>query len=143
MTAHRARRLQSHPRADAEDEGFTVLEVLVSFVLFVIVSLSATFAIVSALDASHTSQQRVDAANVAQVFIADQQQNAQRAANGSTTYPASVKNEDFSVKRTILFYYGGTACNPGGSYAVNVEVTQKQKDGTYRLLARSDSVITC
>jgi prepilin-type N-terminal cleavage/methylation domain-containing protein len=125
------------------DDGFTLIEVLVSFVLFVIVSTSATFAIVAALHASHTSQQRIDASNVAQRFMADQQQNAQRAVNGSATYPASVKNEDFNVQRTISFFYGSTQCNPGGSYAVNVEVSQMQKDGNYRLLARSDSVITC
>jgi Tfp pilus assembly protein PilV len=129
--------------AARDDDGFTVLEVMVSFVLFVIVSISATFAIMSALSASHASQKRVDAANVAQRFIADQQQNAQTAVNGSNTYPASVKNEDFSVQRTILFSDGGTLCNPGGSYTVNVKVTQKQNDGTYQLLARSDSVITC
>ena len=144
MTAQHLDRVRHRLAAQAQaDDGFTVLEVMVSFVLFVIVSISATFAITSALNASHTSQRRVDAANVAQRFIADQQQNAQIAANGSNTYPASVRNEDFSVKRTILFTSGGTLCNPGGSYTVNVEVTQKRKDGTDQLLARSDSVITC
>lgn len=130
-------RLASTPR---DDGGFTLLEVMVSFVLFAVVAGGATAAIVSALQASHGSQQRIDAANVAQSFIASQQQNAQSAVNGSTTYSPSVKNEDFSVTRTILFFFGGTQCNPGGSYAVNVEVYQKQSN---KFLARSDTVITC
>jgi len=122
------------------DKGFTLLEVIVSFVLFAIVASSATYAIVSALNASHGSQQHIDGANVAQTFIADQQQNAQSATNGSKTYTPSVKNEDFVVTRTITFFAGGTACNPGGSYRVNVTVNQKQ---TNKFLARSDTVITC
>jgi hypothetical protein len=74
------------------------------------------------------------------LFIADQQQNAQTAVNGTTTYQPSVKNEDFVVTRIILFQNGGTLCNPGGSYKVSVDVYQKQ---TNKYLARSDTVITC
>jgi len=67
---------------------------------------------VSALNASHGSQQHIDGANVAQTFIADQQQNAQSATNGSKTYTPSVKNEDFVVTRTITFFAGGTGVQP-------------------------------
>ena len=127
--------------AARDDDGFTLLEVVVSFLLFSVVAAGATTAIVSALQASHRSQQRVDAANVAQLFIATSLQNAQAAANGSTTYPyLGVKNEDFTVKRTVTFDNGATTCSPGASFKVNVEVYQKQ---TNAFLARSDTVITC
>lgn len=122
------------------DAGFTLIEVLVSFVLFVVVAAAATTAIVSSQNAAHIGQQRVDASNVAQSFIASVQQNTQTSTNGTTTLTASVKGEDFSVTRTIAFFYGATACNPGGSYKVSVEVRQKQ---TNTFLARSDTVITC
>jgi len=122
------------------DDGFTLLEVVVSFVLFSIVAAGATTAIVSALQASHSSQQRVDAANVAQLFIATSLQNAQAAVNGSTTYPFPGKGEDFTVLRTVTFDNAATKCSPGASFKVNVKVYQKQ---TNAFLARSDTVITC
>ena len=66
---------------------------------------------------------------------------AQSAANGTSTYTASVKqSEDFTVKRTITFSGGATTCSPGAAFVVNVTVYQQQ---TNRFLARSDSVVTC
>ncbi|MDT4938251.1 MAG: hypothetical protein QOG80_1922 [Pseudonocardiales bacterium] len=125
----------------ARDAGLTILEVVVAFALFTIVSATATIAIVSVLNASHGSQQRIDAANVAQSFIASAQAAAQTAGNGTTSYLATVKqSEDFTVNRTIQFSGGATKCSPGASFVVNVVVFQKQ---TNKFLARSDSVVTC
>ena len=125
----------------AADAGFSLLEVMVAFTVFTILCASATVAIVKALNAAHGSQQRIDAANVAQSFIASAQAAAQSAANGTSTYTASVKqSEDFTVKRTITFSGGATTCSPGAAFVVNVTVYQQQ---TNRFLARSDSVVTC
>lgn len=125
----------------ADDAGFTILEVLVAFTLFTIVSLTATVAIVNSLNAAHSSQQRIDAANVAASIIATTQNQTQTAVNGTTPFTASVKqSEDFSVVRTITFNNGATTCSTGASFVVNVVVRQTQ---TNKFLARSDSVITC
>jgi len=60
------RRLATVTSADA---GFSLIEVVVSFVLFSIVAGGATYGIVMRSCLAH-SQQRVDAASVAQSFIA-------------------------------------------------------------------------
>jgi prepilin-type N-terminal cleavage/methylation domain-containing protein len=124
------------------DAGFSLLEVVVSFVIFAIVAGSATAAIVSALRASHGSQQRVDAAQVAQAFVA-QTQASPGAVQPETNQPytASVKNEQFTVSRSIVFSNSGTtSCTSGMYFTVHVTVAQAQ---TGKFLARSDSVVTC
>jgi prepilin-type N-terminal cleavage/methylation domain-containing protein len=127
--------------ADRADDGFSLLEVMVSFVLFVVVAGAATTAIVSALQASHSSQQTVDAANVAQSFIAITQVNTIAVrAETSKVYAASVLNEGFVVTRTIKFGGRATQCTQGIMFTVNVTVAQQQSG---KLLARSDAVVTC
>lgn len=124
------------------EAGFTVLEVLVSFVLFAFVSATATFAIFTSINSSHLSQQRGDAAGVAQSYI------AQAASNTTTvgpevakSYSASVSGEQFTVLRWITFSASGaTQCSQGASFTVDVVVKQPQ---TNKFLARSDSVIAC
>jgi type II secretion system protein I len=129
-------------RRDRPEGGFTLLEVIVSFVVFAIVAASATAAIVTALQASHGTQQRVDAAAVAQSFIAQAQTDPQSVtAESSKSYPANVKNEDFTVTRTITFSDGtSTHCASGLSFTVHVLVAQAQSG---RFLARNDTVVTC
>jgi prepilin-type N-terminal cleavage/methylation domain-containing protein len=135
-------RLRNRIRCAADDDsGFSLLEVMVSFVIFAIVAGSATTAIVSALQASHGSQQTVDAANVAQSFIAATQSNTIAVrAEASKVYPASVLSEVFVVTRTITFTNRATQCTQGIMFTVNVTVAQKQ---TGKMLARSDAVVTC
>ena len=48
------------------DEGFTLIEVIVSLALFVLVAGAATFAIISSIRASDVTNQRVAAGQVAQ-----------------------------------------------------------------------------
>jgi Tfp pilus assembly protein PilV len=133
---HRLRRVHA-----ATDAGFSLLEVMVAFAVFTILCSTATVAIVSALNAAHSSQQRIDAANVAQSAIASVLSRAQSAVNGTTPFTATVKQgEDFTVQQTILFNGGATKCSPGATFNVNVAVYQKE---TNKFLARSDSVITC
>ncbi|MCW2644413.1 MAG: hypothetical protein JWP07_522 [Pseudonocardiales bacterium] len=143
MTSRPLARLQRRFAAVTHgDTGFSLLEVVVSFVLCSIVGASATAVIVSALKASHSSQQTVDAANVAQSFIASTQSNTivVRSEAGKT-YAASVQSEEFVVTRTIVFVPSrATQCTPGITFTVNVSVAQKQ---TGKFLARSDAIVTC
>jgi type II secretory pathway component PulJ len=125
-------------RNDRRETGFTLLEVVVSFVLFAIVAGAAVTGIVSSLKASHTSQQRVDAANVAQTYVS--LEDTKSVQNGTSSFTAVVKNEQFSVQRTIAFEGSATTCAPGASFAVHVLVSQ-QTSGAF--LARTDSVIAC
>lgn len=127
---------------DGSDAGFTVLEVLVAFSLFVLAASTATFALYTSINASHISQQRGTAAGVAQSYL------AQAAANSATvvqesakTYSATVGSEQFTVLRTINFSLAGeTQCARGSFFTVNVVVNQAQ---TNKFLARNDSVIAC
>lgn len=135
-------------RTAGADDGFTLLEVMVAFVVFAIVAVGAMAAIVSSLKASHRSQQVVDAANVAQSFIAAAQANPAAAqAESGQQYPATLKNEHFVVLRTVAFRTpGATRCSAGLSFRVSVVVYQAQayaaRPSTGEL-ARSDSLITC
>jgi prepilin-type N-terminal cleavage/methylation domain-containing protein len=139
---HRVR----HRDNGSGQDGFTLIEAIVSFAIFAFVAAAASRAIFNAIDASHTTQQRVDAANVAQQFIAQAIATADYIAPESgRSYPANVGNgttaarEDFTVIRTITFDSGNT-CHPGTLYTVNVVVQQAR---TGKFLARSDSRIAC
>lgn len=138
-------RVRSAPRAD---DGFTVIEVIVSFVIFAIVAASAATAIYRAIHAAHLSQQRTDAAAIAQAVIAD----AIARANLGTVHPetdfaiqpnvgdgTTADREDFTALRTITFDQGDT-CSPGTLFTVNVVVKQRQTGMT---LARSDTRVAC
>ncbi|HEV7192623.1 MAG TPA: hypothetical protein VGN35_05385 [Jatrophihabitantaceae bacterium] len=128
--------------ADAErDAGFTILEVLVSFTLFVLVSVTATYGIFQAINASHTTQQRGAAAGIAQSYLAQAAANAATVNSESAkAYSASVAGEQFAVQRTITFSNGGNQCSKGASFTVDVVVLQAQ---TSKFLARNDSVVAC
>jgi type II secretory pathway pseudopilin PulG len=136
-------RLGAMRGAAVRDDGFSLLEVLVSFLLFVIVSASATAAIVSAIRASHRSQQRVEGTGVAQAVISRYMSSPGSAVLGTKTYLLSVKNEQFSVTQTIAFTDPrATQCLGGAShtYLLNVSVSQAQ---TKQFLVRNDALIAC
>lgn len=135
------RRIQRRLTCDTDREaGFTLIEALVSFVIFAVVASSATYAIINALNASHVSQQRVDAADVAQAVVADAIINANTIAEipppGTVSTP-NVGLELFTVVETIT---GSGSCTTGKMFTVNVEVYQKQTD---QFLARSDARVSC
>lgn len=143
MIARAARRLRHRLAGPApDDRGFSLLEVMVAFVMFSVIAASATRAIVLSLQASHRTQQTVDGANVAQSFIASTQANTILVrAEVAKTYPAAVQNEEFVVTRSITFVPSrAIQCTPGITFTVNVSVAQKQ---TGRFVARSDAVVTC
>lgn len=137
VAAARARLADDGTEADA---GFTVLEVLVSFTLFVLVSVTASYGIFEAINASHGTQQRGAASGIAQSYISQAAANAATINSGSATFPASVAGEQFSVQRTITFSNGGNQCSQGASFTVDVVVKQAQSS---KFLARNDSIVAC
>ncbi len=128
----------------SDDGGFTLLETVVSFLLFTIVAVGAAVAIVSALRISHTSQQRVDAANAAQgwlstVLVRYHGQSDQRTIpRPNPTIPAAVRNESFVINQQVTPASG--ACPSSGSFTVTLIVNQAQ---SAKQLARTDTVIAC
>jgi Tfp pilus assembly protein PilV len=90
---------------DSNDAGFTVLEVLVAFVLFAVMAGASTTAILNANASSNTTQDRVTAADLAQQDL----QQARSLRDGiyptapAATYPKSVKvgNQTFTVNRQL------------------------------------------
>jgi type II secretory pathway pseudopilin PulG len=144
-------RLAARLRTAQRDAGFTVLEALISFVVFAIVATSASFGLVKAIGASHASQQRVVAADVAQYFVGDAIRRANTIApvEGQTIYShvgganASgvpyAADEEFTVVQTVTFDTAGS-CNTGTLFWVHVIVRQAQTD---QFLARSDARVAC
>jgi prepilin-type N-terminal cleavage/methylation domain-containing protein len=127
-------------RTRREDDGFTLIEVVVSFVLFAIVAGAAATGIVNSIRASHRSEQRVDAANVAQSILAAVRAKTSAAQNGTTTLSAPVGNQNFSVQRTIAFdTTGATQCSSGATFAVTIVVSSS----TGQSLARTDARVLC
>lgn len=144
---HQSATARAKSRGGTADAGFSLLEVVVSFGLFAIVAGGAMYGIDNALTASHQSQQRIDAANVAQRFIAQAITDAVTVAPeqgrtvisnvGDGTHAAS---EQFTVIRWITFGGGSSTCHPGTTFTVNIEVKQAQSGVG---LARSDTSIAC
>jgi type II secretory pathway pseudopilin PulG len=142
----------SRMRDRQDDAGFTVLEALVSFVIFAIVATTASYGLVEAINASHASEQRVNAAQVAQFWVADAIMRASTIGGtpveGQTTYSdvGGTSNgvgyaaaERYTVVETITFDNPGS-CLTGTLFWVNVVVKQYQ---TNAFLARSDARVAC
>lgn len=145
---HRAARVV---RGTSRDAGFTILEALISFLVFAVVATSSSVAIYNALKASRTTQQRVDAADLAQFFISKAIREASTIppVEGNTILTGvgdtgqagtghTAEGEQFNVIETVKFDAG--SCNSGRLFTVNVEIRQAQ---TNQFLARSDARVAC
>jgi len=150
MIRHRLAARLAHLRDAPREAGFTVLEALISFVVFAVVAASASYGLVEAIDASHGTQQRVDAANLAQVFVAEAIRQAGVIGNtppeGRSVYggvgPQGADGRDaeaFNVIETVVYDTPGD-CNIGNLFWVHIVVRQQQ---TNQFLARSDARVAC
>ena len=139
---HRFGYLQRDERRDA---GFTVLEAVISFVLFAAVLAGATTGIVNSAQASHVSQKRVDAANVAQQRIASLRAGRSTVKPGTMTItPISVGAETFTATQTIAFDDSSyTGCPSGATGAMFSVVVQVDDKNTGVELARSAARVLC
>jgi Tfp pilus assembly protein PilV len=129
------RRLR-HP-VDRED-GFALLEVLVSFVLFAIVSASATVAIANSIKVSNTTRNRVTATGLAEAALAQARANTTALMATPTTTSTSGA---YTVARTATVpVVSGVRCPAGQTMPVTVTVTWLQ---TGNRSVRLDTVIAC
>lgn len=120
------------------DDGFALLEVLVSFVLFAIVSASATVAIANSITISNTTRNRVTATGLAQAAITKARADTASlmAAPTSTTTA-----NGYTVTRTATVpVISGIRCPAGQTMPVTVTVTWPT-NGIRSV--RIDTVIAC
>jgi prepilin-type N-terminal cleavage/methylation domain-containing protein len=140
VTARRVRR-----RLDAtahDDSGFTLLEVVVSFVLFSIVAGAATMAISNGIKTSNLTRDRVAAANVAQAAIAQARADKPAVIATPTPAPSTVQNGNHSYtvsQAASVPSASGTTCPVGSVMPFTVKVSWPGDTRTVRV----DTVIAC
>lgn len=134
-----------HPRPAArrssgpnEDAGFTVLEMLISFVVFAIAAASATAAIANSIKISNTTDNRVTATGLAAAAI-DQ---ARADTTSLIADPDTTTTTDaYTVTRhATVPEAGGIRCPAGQTIAVTVTVTWRDSGSR---LVRVDTDIAC
>lgn len=125
-------------RLDAanSDSGFTLLEVIVAAVLFVIVATSAGVAIVGNIKSSNLTQQRVRAANMASSYL-----SAIRPGQ-PVPNPLPTTGADGYGLRISLDPVTAT-CTAGTTRRVSVLVFAPNAAPNAAPLARTDSVVSC
>lgn len=139
MFAPRSRRDATGDAVESpSDAGFTVLELLVSAVIFAIVGSAATLAIVNGIKTSNASNNRVTATSLAQAALS-------KARADTTTLmatpTATTTSGAFTVARTATIpLVNGVQCPAGQKIPITVTVTWTQ-GGTRNV--RLDSVIAC
>jgi prepilin-type N-terminal cleavage/methylation domain-containing protein len=111
MTSASTNRVRARPDV-RDDRGFTLIEVMVSFVIFAIVASAATLAVVNGISTSKATSDRVGAANVAQQELehARAMPRASLAAAPTATSTTTVGNNAFTTTRTIAYAPAGSAC---------------------------------
>jgi type II secretory pathway pseudopilin PulG len=123
-----------------DDSGFTLVEAIVAFAIFIVMSVSATYGLISTIRLSNITQNRVAAANLAAQAL----EQLRLQNNASSQLDASVRavvlrGTTFTV--TPSLYPGATStCSLGSSRRVTVTVTWP---GSGSRSPRYDSVLTC
>ena len=122
-----------------EDSGFTLLEVVVSFVLFAIIAASATAAIANSISTSSSTNNRVAATNLAQQTIAkDRADHATLKASPNTVTTSG----RYKITQTATIpSSGGISCPVG--YTIPLTVTVSWTDEHATRSVRMDTVIAC
>ncbi|MBE7189289.1 prepilin-type N-terminal cleavage/methylation domain-containing protein [Jatrophihabitans endophyticus] len=140
---------------ESGDEGFTLIEAIVSFVIFAIVIAAAVTAIVTGIKTSNGNRDRVTAANVAQQALTKAQgaTGASLAAAPTATSTSTVGKEPYTVVRRIDYAQASatatapasscpTVVTSGTSYWMHIAVTVTWPGANGRTV-QMDTVRSC
>lgn len=132
-----------------DDEGFTLVETIVSLTIFAIVSAAAVLALVTGIDSNDATTERVTASQLAQAATdrARAMPKAELVATPTTSSTETVGERSYTVTRTVT--YPDSTCLPATAIpapddtavrklAVRVEVSARGSR-----TVRVDSVIAC
>ncbi len=130
------------------DDGFTLVEVIVAFVIFMVVAGGATFTVLGGLQSSRATHSQVSGTNVAQQEIerARSMPRASLTATPTATTTTVLGSEKYTSTRTISYLPNGASCPTGiatdapHKIAVTVTVTWPSSKGK---TIRMDTVLAC
>jgi prepilin-type N-terminal cleavage/methylation domain-containing protein len=121
-------------REQRGDDGFSLVEVLVSITIFVVIATVTATAILNDLLAARTARQRTEASNLAQSLLA----GLQRSKTLPTTLPTSAPG-GWTVRVALN---PASGCTTGSTRTVSVLVWAPGK-AQGEPTARTDSVMAC
>ena len=124
---HEPERAPARPAAPGDDDGFSMLEMLVALFVFALVSLSSLALILKSIDTGHDNEGRVVGANLAARAVEQTRAvSAMAIPDGTTSSTETVGGREYTITRTAQFSStaAGGDCLGGIAYKrVAVEVT--------------------
>lgn len=133
-------------RGMASDEGFTLIEVVVAFVIFMIVAGAGTLVIITGQHSARTTNTQVASTNIAQQEIerARALPRASLTAAPTQTTTTTLGGQSYSATRTISYLPANTPCPTGvatdAPHKIAVTVTVTSSTGR---TVRMDTVLAC
>ena len=138
-----------HRAPGGGEDGFALVEVLVSMLMFAFIAVAGTYAVTAAIDTSSASRNRVGAANVAQLQLeqARAMPHSNLLATPTATSTATVGNSRFAVTRTVGYLPAGSTSCPttvatDAAHEITVHVAVSPVNGGARTVGL-DTVIAC
>jgi Tfp pilus assembly protein PilV len=128
------------PPARADDDGFTMAEVVVSLALFTVVSFAVMLAMVTLVKLTGVTQNRVAASNLARQEVEKLRgQNSTASQLDAAASTVELKGTSFTIT-PIMTPAATASCAPGASRNVTVKVSWN--DSSTRTV-RYDTVLSC
>jgi Tfp pilus assembly protein PilV len=128
------------PPAAADDDGFTMAEVVVSLALFTVMSFAAMLAMVTLVKLTGVTQNRVAASNLARQEVEKLRgQNSTASQLDASASTVALKGTNFTIT-PIMTPTATAVCAPGASRNVTVKVSWN--DSSNRTV-RYDTVLSC
>ena len=124
--------------ASAAEDGFTLVEVLVAFTIFVIIATASMNALYTIVKSTAVTQSRVSAANLARQEI--ERLREQNSVNSELDTSPISSTTPQGTTYTITPFGTSAACSPNGERQVSVVVSW-QNSGLRNV--RYDTVLSC